>query len=473
MRRRILFSIAMAVLLTLGGSAIFAQDEAPLLSNAENTYIYVDNKYSLATRLTDNNWTTKYELPAGSEIVVEASEDIYSLYIIWDAPPAPYTIECDMGAHLYGDSGGENGFLHEYIELYMPTDRIAIHVPQGGVTICDIFAYGDGETPARAQIWEPACEDADMLLLSTHADDEHLFFGGTMPTYAGERGYKLQVAYLNHHREQPYRQHELLKGLYTVGIRNYPVIAEFADTYSESLEHAKKIWDLNEVEAFEVMLLRRFKPEVVITHDINGEYGHGGHMLGAWVMQQAIEWAADPEWKAEGSGEYAQQANSLPLHAIKKMYMHLWPEGAVIMNWDVPLEKFDGKTALDMAKEGYACHASQQKWFQVRTDGVFDCRAFGLYYSAVGADSGEGDPDFFENITESDFSDYIPPQPEPVEEPAPIEPQVQEPPIEAEPDRSWGFLEDYGIFIIALAIIAAIGFLAALIRRLFRRKGKH
>ncbi|NMA94012.1 MAG: hypothetical protein GX975_05040 [Clostridiales bacterium] len=258
-----------------------------------------------------------------------------------------------------------------------------------------------------------------------------------------------------------------------MGIRNYPVIAEFADTYSESLEHAKKIWDLNEVKAFEVMLLRRFKPEVVITHDINGEYGHGGHMLGAWVMQQAIEWAADPEWKAEGSGEYAQQANSLPPYAIKKMYMHLWPEGAVSMNWDLPLENFGGKTALDMAKEGYACHASQQKWFQVRTDGVFDCRAFGLYHSAVGPDSGEGDPDFFENITESDFSDYIPPDPDPVEEPDPKEPQVQEPPIEAEPDRSWGFIEDYGIFIIAAAIIAAIGILAALIRKLFTKKGKH
>ncbi|NMA94011.1 MAG: hypothetical protein GX975_05035 [Clostridiales bacterium] len=204
MRRRIILSIAIAVFLALGVAAVFAQDEASLLSNAENTYIYVDNKYTRATKLTDSNWTTKYELPAGSEIVIESSEgDIHSLYIIWDKVPAPYIIECDMGAHPYADSGGENGFLHEYIELFMPTHRIAIHVPEGGVTICDIFAYGEGETPARAQLWEPPCEDADMLLLSTHADDEHLFFGGTMPTYAGERGYKLQVAYLNHHREQP------------------------------------------------------------------------------------------------------------------------------------------------------------------------------------------------------------------------------------------------------------------------------
>ena len=39
-------------------------------------------------------------------------------------------------------------------------------------------------------------EDADMLLLPTHADDEHLWFGGTMPYYAGELGYKVQVGLL-------------------------------------------------------------------------------------------------------------------------------------------------------------------------------------------------------------------------------------------------------------------------------------
>ncbi len=470
MMRRIFLSISIVLLLAVGTSAVFAQDEAPLISNSENTYIYVDKKYTHATRLTDDNWTTKYELPAGSEIMIEAYEEIHSLYIIWDRAPAPYTIECDMGSHPYGDSGGSNGFLHEYIRLVIPTHCITIHVPQGGVTICDIFAYGEGEIPSKVQLWEPPCEDADMLLLSTHADDEHLFFGGTMPTYAGERAYKLQVAYLNHHREQPHRQHELLKGLYTVGIRNYPVISEFADAYSESLEHAKTLWDLNEVEAFEVMLLRRFKPEVVITQDIDGEYGHGAHMLGAWVMQQAIEWAADPEWKAVGEGEYAQQANSLPSHAIKKMYMHLWPEGALIMNWDVPLEKFDGKTALDMAKEGYACHASQQKWFHVRTDGVYDCRAFGLYYSAVGPDSGEGDPDFFENITESDFSDYIPPQPDPIEEPFPHEPPLEEEPEASDAHES--FIEKYLIFIIAVAVIAILIVLTALVR-MFTKKGKH
>ena len=45
----------------------------------------------------------------------------------------------------------------------------------------DIF--DDEELPEWVQIWQPSCEKADILIISSHADDEILFFGGIMPTY--------------------------------------------------------------------------------------------------------------------------------------------------------------------------------------------------------------------------------------------------------------------------------------------------
>lgn len=53
--------------------------------------------------------------------------------------------------------------------------------------------------------------------------------------------------------------------------------------------------------AYEVELLRRFKPEVVVDHDINGEYGHGVHMLNTWILQQAVEQSGDVQYFPESA----------------------------------------------------------------------------------------------------------------------------------------------------------------------------
>jgi LmbE family N-acetylglucosaminyl deacetylase len=315
---------------------------------------------------------------------------------------------------------GQKDFLHEYISLNIPSASLSVVTSGRGAIICEIYAFSQGDLPDFVQIWDEPYVDADMLLLSTHADDEHLFFGGTMPYYAGELKYKVQVAYLTHHWAEPYRPHELLNGLWTVGITAYPVIGEFPDYYSDSLDHAKSLYDIEEVFAYEVGLLRRFKPEVVIGHDVNGEYGHGVHMLNTWVLQQAIHLAADEAYLPRQVAQYGAFQTS-------KVYLHLYPENSVVMDWNIPLDHFGGKTALEMAELGFAEHISQQKWFSVRTTGVHDCRAFGLYYTGVGKDSGEGTPDFFEHVEV--FSD----------DPVPLPPAASEPEDIGESDGKISF----------------------------------
>ena len=384
-----------------------------------------DGQHWNGAALADDRWTTKLTLNGTGRVEISADENIFFLYVVWDRVPGPWLLTEASEGHTRGKLCGQNGFLHEYVALEAPSKNVTLQAPADGCVLCDVFCYGEGDVPANVQVWEPFCSDADMLLLSTHADDEHLFFGGIMPTYAGELGYNVQIAYLTHHWEQPVRPHELLDGLWTVGMTNYPVISTFTDYYSDNLEHAKTLWDLDEVEAYEVMLLRRFKPEVVVVQDINGEYGHGAHMLGAWVMQQAIDWAADPAWHAgetAAPASYLEAAQKLPAFRTSKVYMHLWKENAVHMNWDKPLARFGGKTAFEMAEAGFACHASQQQWFRMGRTGVFDCAAFGLYYTAVGTDTQLDDPDFFENLKEEDFSDYAVPQEEEETEPPAAQP---------------------------------------------------
>jgi len=67
------------------------------------------------------------------------------------------------------------------------------------------------------------------------------------------------------------------------------------------------------------------------------------------------------------------------------------------MDWNITLDYFDGKTALEMAEIGYSKHESQQyAWFYVSDEGKYDCSLFGLYKSTVGPDIEKNG--FFENI---------------------------------------------------------------------------
>ena len=352
-------------------------------------------------QLLDDRYTTKLELPAGTEISVRTQEKIHGLYLIWDKPPGHWALQTREETRSSMYLLGKNDWIHEYISLPEPSSEITMVMPANATTLCELSLYGEGPLPDSVQVWTPPHEDADLLLLPTHADDEHLFFGGTMPYYAGELGYKVQVAYLTHHWAEPYRPHELLNGLWTVGIRAYPVIGDFPDYYSDNLEHAKTLYDLDRVFSYQVELLRRFKPEVVIGHDVEGEYGHGVHMLNAWVLRQAVSLAADETYLPEQVEEWGTFEAS-------KVYLHLYPEGAVVMDWNTPLERFGGRTAFEMAEAGFAEHLSQQKWFSVRTEGVHDCRAFGLFHTTVGPDIPEEEPDFFQNIEH--FSDDVLPE---------------------------------------------------------------
>ncbi|NLK40185.1 MAG: hypothetical protein GX303_08125 [Clostridiales bacterium] len=359
--------------------------------------------------ITDNKISTKITISEPTELAIFSDKGVAGVYLIWDQPPGKWQI-------LAGDRTIECGlydFVHEYIEIGDEYRSITLHLPEGAV-LCDIRLFGKGILPDDIQVWQPPYEKADMLLLPTHADDEHLFFGGTMPYYGGELGYRVQVVYLTNHSlpsslywHDTRRIHELLNGLWTVGIVAYPVISDFPDLQSlasdyrnpqelaKALAQAKNQYNFDEWVEFQVENIRRFKPYVILGHDVNGEYGHGAHMLNTESLMKALTISADPE-------QYPESAEKYGVWDVPKTYLHLWHENTVSMNWDIPLENFGGKTAFQMAEVGYKCHISQHIYnLAVGRSGVSDCRAFGLYRSTVGADVTGGD--FFENI---DFSEY-------------------------------------------------------------------
>ena len=350
----------------------------------------------------DNADTLTARLKEGSALKLRG------VYIIWDNIP---------GKWILGTGGttvvcGQHGFIHEYVDFPSPADEIVFKIPAGAV-MCDLIFYSEGVLPDSVQRWQPPYERADFLLFPTHGDDEHLFFGGIMPYYGGELGYKVQVAYMtNHAFTEMYRVHEQLNGLWTVGIRAYPCFGDFVDEYSKTFEAAAEMYGADNVERWQVEMIRRFKPYVVVGHDFEGEYGHGAHRINGTMLQKSVPDAADPS-------RYPESAERYGVWDTQKFYSHLYNrDNGVIIEWgNVFLSKFGGVSALEMAKKGYLCHDSQQ-WtsFRVMTDDYGDCRQFGLYRSTVGDD-----------VAKNDLLEHVIFEPEPTEIPTEMPTDIHEP----------------------------------------------
>ncbi len=371
-------------------------------------------------RLFDASRSTYTRISDGASITLSRPDGIAALYIEFDRIPSEWTLtDPATGATV---PAGQNAFLHEFVDisaLFDPLpDSLTLTFPADTV-IADIYAFSAGELPHWVQTWNPPCQQADLLLLSSHSDDEQLFFAGVLPYYAVERRLNVQVAYVVQHFEawgapDHQRPHEQLDGLWAVGVRNYPVMSDFPDLYSESKDRAtafssaQKVYQsagitYEDFVGYITGCIRRFKPLVVVSHDLNGEYGHGTHVYAAAALTDAITLAAD-------ESQYPDSAAVYGPWTVEKTYLHLYPENPITMDWDTPLDSLGGKTPFEVTQDGFACHKSQHwTWFyrwiygtadapvtkatQVR--GYSPCR-YGLYDTNVGPDVAGGD--FFEHV---------------------------------------------------------------------------
>lgn len=352
---------------------------------------------SNCNRITDDNFNSSEEFEAGTRITIESEENIDSIYIKWEKIPGAWTLETN------GQSipCGANNFLHEFVKLPAPATQAVIVVPDGGVEIADVYAFSAGDLPSFVQVWKPSWDRADILVLSAHADDDVLFFGPLIETYVNENKARVQVVYFtNMALTENYRCHELLEGLWTMGVKNYPFTMDVLDAYSETDEWALENLNMSEDEAraATVSVIRRFKPQVLVLHDIDGEYGHGQHMLSSRLGREALDICPD-------ASKYPDSANQYGVWDVPKCYIHLYDDKKITIDDRVPLSSFGGITALDLAKEAYLKHESQQgAWFYVDDEYEYSCAWFGLYRTLVGDDTGN---DILEHITTYDEQDRI------------------------------------------------------------------
>jgi len=251
-----------------------------------------------------------------------------------------------------------------------------------GVT--DISILSAGSAPDGFHEWLPSCEEADILVFPTHSDDDVLFFGTLISYYSIERELKVQTAFMVNHFYQQMRGIERLNGLWEMGVRYYPFLYDAPDSATLSLGEAMAIYESYDIEQWQVEMIRRFRPLVVVGHDLMGEYGNGGHMVNAFYLVQAIEKAADPE-------AYPESAEVYGVWDSPKLYIHLYEENEILLDVETPMENDPlHRTPFQVATDAFKHHQSQHQYgFSVQTgiNRKYDCRPFGLYRTLVGEDT--------------------------------------------------------------------------------------
>ena len=413
-RRMFILILCLACIVSwLCGSPAAAAEstEEPVPQEAENI--------SRRSTLTDYSGLHAYTLFDGDTIyggctwgdayfTLSHEKGIGSVYIIFQYAYGPYEV-------VNNDTGetatvGQAQYLHDFVDMQSLfgscPGSVTIKFTSGRAYFNEVYVYTPGKVPDFVQKWEaPADGETDLILFSAHADDEHLFFAGLLPYYGAELGYQVQVVYLTDHRNYtPERIHELLNGLWAVGIHTYPVVGKFYDFHLRNLwatyrEYASLGQSKDSMQSFIVEQMRRFKPKVVVTHDFNGEYGHGMHMVMADLVSSGVKISNDPSQFPDSAEEYG-------VWDVPKAYFHLYQENPIVMDWDQPLESFGGKTAFEVSTQiGFQQHRSQVKTYSWYYAGYPNAKSlprynpcyYGLYRSTVGEDVEKND--FFENLT--------------------------------------------------------------------------
>ncbi len=399
-----LLSLFLAFLFLIPSARMaLAEDENPILNEKCDLSDW-PGFCNYPIRLMDNRYKSGADLRKGSKAGIYWTSDVPVGIVYWE-----WIVPPDECRYTFVDENREP--ISTSIR-YREGDRGYLTVPEGarGIVLEVISGYSGGScrltewhvydaanVPDNIHLWEVAPEKCDIMLVSCHSDDELVMMGGILPTYAAERGLQVQVVYCYVPEQE--RHGEALNGLWYCGVRTLPVffIIEVENHYRFAEKLTREI--------------RRFKPEVVITHDIEGEYGNPGHKLVSKNCREAVEAAPDETMFPASAEEYG-------VWQVKKFYLHLYKENGITMDFDKPLDYFGGKTAFEIAQEAYAFHPSQRReWLRILQSNQYDCRKYGLYFSTVGEDVKKDD--FLENIPLTCLTATPTPTPSPTPTPTP------------------------------------------------------
>jgi LmbE family N-acetylglucosaminyl deacetylase len=123
--------------------------------------------------------------------------------------------------------------------------------------------------------------------------------------------------------------------------------------YSKTADETLQNWDKNKILGDIVKVIRRYKPDIIVTRFSESRGGHGHHLVSAILAKEAFFAAADRE-------RFPDQLKNLETWQVKRIFWNTWSPGAKAIPIDVG--KYDpllGKSYQEFAAASRSMHKSQ------------------------------------------------------------------------------------------------------------------
>jgi LmbE family N-acetylglucosaminyl deacetylase len=243
-----------------------------------------------------------------------------------------------------------------------------------------------------------------LMAVFAHPDDESFGTGGTLARYGadpevrvvlvcatrGEAGEISDPKLATHERLGEVREYELRCACQNLGIEDIHFLdyrdSGMAGTEENLNPRALSMANLDEVVGKIVAYIRRERPDVIVTFDESGGYGHPDHIAVHYHTKAAFTAAGDPAMYADQieAGLEPHQAQKLYFTAIPRRFFRAVAEKVLELGIEIPeryLERLEGpiglpdeacttdidvRDFLDTKQAAVQCHATQ-----LRPDSIF------------------------------------------------------------------------------------------------------
>ena len=382
-----------------------------------------EEKTPFAWRLTDDDPDSRISFEGGSGFSVRIPENTPALFFEWYSLPGQVTMS-QLSAD--GTALSETVFEGLYEDLLTLDPACSELLVESGTpfSLSEIRVCSQEEADHYQPLVLP--DKADILFILAHTGDETLIFPGYDAKYASAEG--LQTVHLYMSAKNRTQIRETIRALRLSGNLTQPLILGYRYYFLDMkfIRYKAKFWDKKQTKGDLTTAIRRFRPEIVISHSPDGELGDG---MRVFISEMTLEAVKDAASKKEDRKSFAAYG---PWN-VSKVYLNA---GTGAGGTTVPIidevspQSLEGLTYRDIADLCLSCY---------NTLSVFRYDIFGttpsLYLARTSVGPDTSDSDILDHIDPTLLTNNgvapAPPEPEPVPEPLPKNTQEE---TEAEPN---------------------------------------
>ena len=325
---------------------------------------YMSEEGDVSWRITDDDPNSRIRVKARYDITLFVPEGAALLRLSWYESPEKVQIkQLDGAGEILTEETLEDGPLTSYLTPVSGCKQVQLKA----LKAYELSGFRFYDAEEAAAVGNPEeIEKADLLIIAAHTGDEQLYFSGIAPMYDAERCLHTVSVFLS--SKNRLATENAMQAAAAAGQKAAPVFIgrEYRLLSREYQKEAESYWRQSVIVKELVDVIRRYRPEVIVTHAAEGEEEEAMHACTAAIVEAAIEEAAHPK----------RGPKSLKLYGpwqVKKLYEHCAADtsGATLLPIDEPLFSFDGKTGREVAEERLLDYAYLGTYHKHTTDSAY------------------------------------------------------------------------------------------------------